>query len=88
MIDDELPVADAARLLLESGWDFTDPRKKMRKTPEQVRSFLTELNMNELGYYTEMPDAPRFLLKHVIDCYMLTINAELLPSGRKARREA
>lgn len=64
----EITCDEAAELVLNSGWDFVDPKGLMNKTPEEARGFMDDI---AIGYpnYKELPEKRRNYFNMVIESW-------------------
>lgn len=59
----------AAEVLLDSGWDYTDPGVLMEKPPQEIEQFLRDLT-GTIGKYTDLQDSPyKRLIRMIFDAY-------------------
>lgn len=69
-------VGPACEALLDCGWNFIDPARRMRKNPEEVKAFLAGLTTGFPPSWHEMDDGRRGYLTMVMDCYFRAWNVQ------------
>ena len=62
----------AVKVLAATDWDRTDPKRLMRKPPEEVDEFLESCRY-EVGYYKDMYETRRNLLTMIFDAYFRSV---------------
>jgi hypothetical protein len=63
-------IEDAIEIILESGWDFTDPRRRLEGDPEYLRKFLTSHLEGRAMAWDDMPLGKRRLLGYIVDAWL------------------
>jgi hypothetical protein len=66
----------AVDAMLESGWDFIDPEKRMIKTPEEVSRFLESMRDGPTTSYGELHPSHQGLLRMIRDAWWRAVLAE------------
>ncbi len=66
---DQQPMTRMASIILNSGWDYTDPIHKMTMPPEAVEDFLKGLEYQPDQYYSELPEEMKRVVNMIFDVY-------------------
>lgn len=64
----EMTADELADALLDGGWNFTDPARRMGKSPEDVRDFLEGLRV-QVCMWSTLTTGRQNLLQMICDAY-------------------
>lgn len=71
-----ITVDELAEYLLASGWDYTDPKRRMGKPPEEVQEFLDALSI-QVCMWSHLTPGRQNLLQMICDSYCRWIDKQI-----------
>jgi hypothetical protein len=77
-IRDGKNVQECVEIIMNSDWNFVDPRFKMKTTPQKVEEFLEELLDGQKTPMGELPDGVRGLMSIIVDSWLAWARMEII----------